>query len=156
MKDKDPKKTKSHTQAEATGQEGISSSEATQLEEANAHLLPFAKPYNAYFDAVHEAHRSLQSKASEAYEDYIKAARAAMEARDPEALRSAAEKFHADWTELAKPEHMAKSVSRAFDAYHEDLKAAFGSGASAALGPGCFALVAYSMAVVASHRVAYR
>jgi hypothetical protein len=121
----------------------------------DAHLLPFAKPYNDYFDAVQEAHRSLHRRAGETYTAYVKAAQDAIGTRDAESLRSAAEQFSAAWAELAKPDHMAASVSRAFDTYHREMRSAFASGATSALGPVCFALVAYSMAVVASHRMGY-
>lgn len=121
-----------------------------------SHFLPFAKPYNEYFEAVREAHRSLNDKAVETYTAYVKAAQDAIQARDADALRSATEKYNTAWTELAKPGPLAQSVSNAFDVYHKAMMDAFASGATGVLGPGCIAVVAYSMGVVASHRMAYQ
>jgi hypothetical protein len=130
--------------------------EDTPPDRPGSHLLPFAKPYNEYFVAVREAHRSLHDKAVETYTTYVKAAQDAVQARDAEALRSATEKYNTAWAELAKPGPLAQSVSDAFDVYHKAMMDAFASGATGVLGPGCIAVVAHSMAVVACHRMAYQ
>jgi hypothetical protein len=125
-------------------------------DQPESHLSPFAKPYNEYFKAVQEAYRSLHDKAVETYTAYVKAAQDAVQARDAEALRSATEKYNTTLAELANPGPLSQSVSNAFDIYHKEMMAAFSSGATGILGPGCIAVVAYSMAVVASHRMAYQ
>jgi hypothetical protein len=134
------------TKALAEGTEGQS--------DKSSHLLPYAKPYNEYFNAVNEAQRGLCQRLSEIYTTYVEAMRDAIEARDGARLVAATEKYYAAWIELAKPTHMRAVVSRAFDTYQREMKSAFASGATGALGPGCLGLVAYSMAVVASHRIA--
>jgi hypothetical protein len=161
MDDQDRTDSENVTQDESISQEvspgtGRAAGEEIAPDQSDSHLLPFSKPYHDYFDAVYEAHRALHRRAGETYMAYVKAARDAMGARNAEAHRSATEKFYRAWTELTKPADIIASVSRAFDAYHREMRSAFASGATEGLGPGCFALVAHSMVVVASHRMAYR
>ena len=159
--DQDRHDSEDNTQDESTSVEvssgtGQAPSEDTAPDQSDSHLLPFTKPYYDYFDAVCQAHHALQRRAGETYMAYVKAARDAMESKNAEAHRAATEKFHRTWDELTKPAYILASVSRAFEVYHREIKSAFASGAADLLGPGCFALVAQSMAVVASHRMAYR
>ncbi len=130
--------------------------EDAPLDKAESLFLPFAKPYNAYLDAVSEAHRSHQQTALETYNAYVKEAQEAIKASDAEALRSATKRFYTAWAELAKPTHLCASASRAFDVYRQELMSAVTSGAMNALGPGCLAVVAQSIAVVASHQMCYQ
>lgn len=127
--------------------------QAVSNEKAESHLLPFAKPYNQYFDAVREAHRSLHETAVATHNSYVKDAQEAVKARDAEALRSATDKFYTAWNELAKPFHIASSTNDAFEAYRRELTSAVASGALSPLGSGCLAMVAQSIAVVASHHM---
>ena len=120
---------------------------------SDSRLLPFAKPYNDYFDCVLEAYRTLVQSANDIYGVYVKAAQAAIENRDAEALRVAAQTFYTAWAELGKP--MAASMGRAFDTYHQEIRSAFASGASTVLGPGCLTIAARSIATVAWHRTFY-
>jgi len=159
--DQDRQDSGNDTQEESTSQEvspgtGQAPLEDTAPDRSDSHLLPFTKPYYDYFDAVCQAHHALQRRAGETYMAYVKAARDAMETRNGEAHRAATEKFHRTWDELTKPAYILASINRAFDAYQREIKSAFASGATDLLGPGCFALVAQSMAVVAAHRMAYR
>ncbi|SRR6266851_8667474 len=122
-------------------------------ETAESHLAPFAKPYNEYFEKVHEAYRANVQSAREIYGTYMKAAQHAIEKGDADAYRAAAEKFSIAWSELATT--LASKVDRAFDTYHRMIGTAFASGASAVLGPGCQIMVARSITIVALHRTLY-
>ena len=150
---------KTEKASEEAGVSAKSAAETSQTpalkpgEMAESHLAPFAKPYNEYFEKVHEAYRTRVRTAHEIYGTYMKAAQHAIETGDADAYRAAAEKFSIAWSELATT--LASKVDRAFDNYHRMIGAAFASGAGAVLGPGCLMLVARSITIVAWHRTLY-
>jgi hypothetical protein len=118
-------------------------------------LLPFAKAYNQYFRSVYDISYASHRKVCDEYPAYAKAIRAATDTQDLQAFHEANEKFRAVINDAADPSHVAAGVRAAFDTYVRVLVAAFASDDASSLDVAQLGLVAWSMAQVATNRLAY-
>ena len=124
---------------------------APTRERCGSRTLPFAKSYNDDFCTVYEIRYTIQSRARDAYKTYVRAVQDAMTDGNAEALQAAVDQFRAAWPEVSRP-----GAGVAFDTYQRETTAASGAVAAGDFDPATLALVAHSMAGVASHHLAYR
>jgi hypothetical protein len=142
------------TETPNTSPSGEENPEAVRRREPPSPLDPFAKAYNGYFRAVYGMQRALQCKVLNAHQTYSKEAQEAMQSRSCEAFDQAGERLRTELGE-ASPARLVDGVHRAFEAYQQEVRAAFAAEEAQSMDPVSLMLIAQSMGVIAYHRMAY-